>query len=480
MAVLDTLIIRITVLLRGIALAEMVVQVIIWHSFYLASPWLLWGPAVALAWGGMTIAYLRRNRPTWQFVCADAAVYSVLAFGAAWCVPAAIRGEAGSWLFILVTTQALLPLWLGPRALSLPLAGAPVISFGLGTALAPASRLVGTDPRQASLTLLFVVVALHWLVRRALCGRAMKADDALAAAHQEARDQYVILSENIERREQDRLMHDTILNTLTAIARSGGTPAAISHCRGDIALLEGALSESGGTQPGGAGAADRPGTGLVAAIEAVVIEIRARGLAVDLAVTGGVAAESGGRELAPVPGPVVAALASATREALANVAAHAGTGRAWVLVAPGEAPGSGRIQVIVRDAGRGFDPDLVGPARLGVRRSITERVEDWGGSASVESAPGEGTTVRLCWPAAEPGLAAADLAFGAAGRGPGQGMPRKSLACCASASEGGMGRRVGPRGVVVVTHSSAMGSSSALRSIPPATARDGKDLRDTP
>jgi hypothetical protein len=152
MAVLDALIIRITILLRGIALAEMVVQVIIWHSFYLASPWLLWGPAVALAWVCTSSAYLRRHRPTLRFVCADAAVYSVLAFGAAWCVPAAIRGEAGSWLFILVTTQAILLLWLAPRALSLPLAVIPVLAFGAGAALAPASRLVGTDPRQASLT----------------------------------------------------------------------------------------------------------------------------------------------------------------------------------------------------------------------------------------------------------------------------------------------------------------------------------------
>ena len=74
MTVLDTLIIRITVLLRGIALAEMVVQVIIWHSFYLASPWLLWGPAVALVWGCTSIAYLRRHRPRWRFICADTAV----------------------------------------------------------------------------------------------------------------------------------------------------------------------------------------------------------------------------------------------------------------------------------------------------------------------------------------------------------------------------------------------------------------------
>jgi signal transduction histidine kinase len=420
MAVLDMLIIRITVLLRGIALAEMVVQVIIWHAFYQASPWLLWGPAVALAWGCTSIAYLRRHRPRWQFICADTAVYSVLAFGAAWCVPTAIRGEAGSWLFILVTTQALLPIWLAPGALSLPLAVTPVIAFGVGTALAPTSRLVGTDPRQASLTLLFVVVAVHVLIRRMLCGRAMKADAALAAAHQEARDQYVILSETIERREQDRLMHDTILNTLTAIARSGGPPAAISQCRQDIALLESVLSQSGGAESGGTGAPGWPGTGLVAAIEAVVIEKRARGLAVDLEITGGVAAQGGGQEPARVPGPVVAAIAHATREALANVAGHAGTGRAWVAVSvtPGEAPGAGRIQVIVRDAGCGFDPDRVDPAQLGVRRSITERVEDWGGSAWVRSAPGEGTTVSLCWPADDPGARPAGLQVaGAAGRG---------------------------------------------------------------
>ena len=49
MTALDTIIARVMVIVRGIALAEIVVQVIIWHSFYLASPWLLWGPAVIFA-----------------------------------------------------------------------------------------------------------------------------------------------------------------------------------------------------------------------------------------------------------------------------------------------------------------------------------------------------------------------------------------------------------------------------------------------
>src|SRR6516162_10456188 len=54
-----------------------------------------------------------------------------------------------------------------------------------------------------------------------------------------------------------------------------------------------------------------------------------------------------------------------------------------------------------------------------------------------------------------------------------KGMSRGSPACCASAGRAS-------RGVVVVADSSTIVSSSALRSIPPATARDGIDPRDTP
>ncbi|MGP7998610.1 MAG: ATP-binding protein [Streptosporangiaceae bacterium] len=88
------------------------------------------------------------------------------------------------------------------------------------------------------------------------------------------------------------------------------------------------------------------------------------------------------------------------------MAAHAGTGEAWVTVRPlaPAAAGTG-VEVTVRDEGAGFDPARLGPARLGVRRSITERITDCGGSAAVRSAPGAGTLVRLCWPAQpEPAL----------------------------------------------------------------------------
>ena len=51
MTVLGTIIARVVVIVRGIASAEIVVQVIIWHSFYLANPWRLTGPVAAVAWG---------------------------------------------------------------------------------------------------------------------------------------------------------------------------------------------------------------------------------------------------------------------------------------------------------------------------------------------------------------------------------------------------------------------------------------------
>jgi hypothetical protein len=77
--------------------------------------------------------------------------------------------------------------------------------------------------------------------------------------------------------------------------------------------------------------------------------------------------------------------------------------------------------VTVRDAGAGFDPARVDPARLGLRSSITERIADWGGLASIQSAPGQGTVVSLCWPGPAPaGLAQTGL--------PPAGLARPGLA----------------------------------------------------
>jgi signal transduction histidine kinase len=390
MTVLGTMLTRIAAIVRAAGAGYVLVQVLIWHAFYQASPGRLWGPAVAVGWAAAAIC------------CLDWAVYAVLALTAGGCVPPEIRGQAGEWLFIAVASELIVPIWFARARLSLPMSLGSGLAFLAGVLLAPGSQAPhGT--RAAATALLFAVVAVHWSGRQMLYRRASRADAALAAADGDARDQFVILSRNIERREQDRLLHDTVLNTLTAIARSGPAGGVISRCRQDLAMLQHALSEP--ADP--AGALRRDGSALLAGLHAVAAEMQARGLAVHLRPGPGVPGQ-----LPTVPAPVALAITHATREALANVAAHAGTGEAWVevsLLAAAEPGGAaGGLAVTVRDAGAGFDPGQLGPARLGVRRSITERVTDWGGSATVHSAPGAGTEVRLCWPAQREAVAEPD------------------------------------------------------------------------
>ncbi len=423
---------RIAAALRVIGIGYAVLQVIIWHSYYAASPWLLWAPAVTVGWGALAVWYLRRRPWRWPLVCLDSAVYAGLALTASGCVPLAIRGQPGDWLFLVVTTQLIVPIWFAPAALAMPLALLSGTGYAAGNASVPFSRDAAGSPA-ASSVLLFAVVAVHWSAHRMLSRRASRADAALAVAQAEAREQYVILSRNLERREQDRLLHDTVLNTLTAIARSGAVGDVTARCRHDISLLEAALREP--TDPFSASVS---WAGLLAGLGAVASEMRARGLAVHLGTARHhAAAVPGPREsdagvprrgevpgLADIPGPVVEALLHAAREALANVAAHAGTGEAWVTAAPAAAAPAGpviagpvtpgpAVQVMIRDAGRGFDPALIGPSRLGVRMSISERVADCGGSAVVRSAPGEGTEVCLCWPARAAAASAPGLLAGA-------------------------------------------------------------------
>jgi signal transduction histidine kinase len=261
--------------------------------------------------------------------------------------------------------------------------------------------------------LLAMVAGVHFYGRRALSARAAEADAALDEADRAASEQYVVLSRNIERREHERLLHDTVLNTLTALARAdpGDTAGVVSRCRRDVALIEAALNDADDTD----GATGYSRGDMVGRVRTVAAEMRARGLTVHVAIDGSPVLAGpvlagpvlAGPVLAgpapAVPAPVAAAISNAVREALSNVAAHAGTGEAWVEVSR---PAPGRLQVTVRDQGGGFDPADVDRTRLGLRRSIAERMADCGGQASIWSAPGQGTVACLSWPAsAEPGPA---------------------------------------------------------------------------
>jgi signal transduction histidine kinase len=103
---------------------------------------------------------------------------------------------------------------------------------------------------------------------------------------------------------------------------------------------------------------------------------------------------------AAVPSAVVRAMAGAVAEAVENVARHAGVECARVDVQQGGGLGGpGGLEIVVADDGAGFCPDRIGPHRFGLALSVHDRMASAGGCATVESAPGRGTAVRLRWPA---------------------------------------------------------------------------------
>ena len=90
----------------------------------------------------------------------------------------------------------------------------------------------------------------------------------------------------------------------------------------------------------------------------------------------------------------VAGLVAATREALVNAAKHAHGSATMVFAEVTD----DEVEVNVKDRGPGFELQLVGADRHGVRESILGRMGTLGGTAVVRSEPGEGTEVRLRLP----------------------------------------------------------------------------------
>ena len=107
-----------------------------------------------------------------------------------------------------------------------------------------------------------------------------------------------------------------------------------------------------------------------------------------------------------VPTEAADALYAALTQALTNSVAHAGTlpgsgfspARDQVTRSVTVASGRGHLEVRVQDDGRGFDPAVVPPHRLGLAVSIVGRMQGvTGGEARVASQPGFGATVTLRW-----------------------------------------------------------------------------------
>jgi signal transduction histidine kinase len=174
-----------------------------------------------------------------------------------------------------------------------------------------------------------------------------------------------------ERAELAAHLHDSVLQTLALIQRNASSPREVTRlARGQERELRGLLY--GETATSGR---------LAEQLRTVAAEVEdAYAVAIDVVVVGDVDVDD-----------QLIALVSATREAMVNAAKHAGVDTIS-LYAEIEASA---VTAFVKDRGVGFDPVEIADDRQGVRGSIIARVERHGGSATIKSAPGEGTEVQL-------------------------------------------------------------------------------------
>lgn len=94
-------------------------------------------------------------------------------------------------------------------------------------------------------------------------------------------------------------------------------------------------------------------------------------------------------ELPPLPTAAEVVLLRAAQEALTNVGKHASAATVRVDLTPTD----GGVRLTVADDGAGFDPDA-GTTGFGLR-GMRERAAQVGGTLTVRSEPGAGTTVRV-------------------------------------------------------------------------------------
>ncbi|MBX3098221.1 MAG: histidine kinase [Salinibacterium sp.] len=189
-----------------------------------------------------------------------------------------------------------------------------------------------------------------------------------------------------QRRQGARLLHDTVLATLTLLAHSGVgvAPEAMRQQAADDARLLRQL-RLGATpapqQSGDYNLESSDDTVLGTTLESVKQRFGRMGLEVSWHGTGQVL----------LPSDVLDAFLLALAECLENVRRHSGVTEAHVTITEDET----MVRAMVTDSGVGFTLDDVDSARLGFKESVVARLKEVGGKARLFSAPGSGTTVVL-------------------------------------------------------------------------------------
>jgi len=190
----------------------------------------------------------------------------------------------------------------------------------------------------------------------------------------------------VERVQVDAIVHDSVLTTLISAARAY-TPEAQALAATMAGNAIGYLRDA---------AAASPDDGTMVRYSTVIDRIT----------------ETAGQLSAPfelrlksvgtrsMPAHAAETMYSAAVQAMMNSLTHAGADATrWVSA---RSIPHGGLRVEVGDTGKGFAIENIASERLGVRVSIIERLANAGGRATIVSAPGEGTVVKLRWPHDEP------------------------------------------------------------------------------
>ena len=189
-----------------------------------------------------------------------------------------------------------------------------------------------------------------------------------------------------QRRQGARLLHDTVLATLTLLAHSGVgvTPESLRQQAADDARLLRQLRLGATPSPQSSGNYNLErveDTVLGTTLESVKQRFGRMGLEVSWHGTGQVL----------LPSDVLDAFLLALAECLENVRRHSGVTEAHVTITDDETT----VRAMITDSGVGFTLDDVDSARLGFKDSVVARLKDVGGRARLFSSPGSGTTVVL-------------------------------------------------------------------------------------
>lgn len=179
-----------------------------------------------------------------------------------------------------------------------------------------------------------------------------------------------------ERAEVAAHVHDSVLHTLTLIQRNAQDPREVQR----LARAQERDLRAWLYQPKADASRD-----LAAAVREVAAEVEdAHGVPIEVVCVGDCALDER-----------LGSLLQAAREAMVNAAKYAETPSVSVYAEVNREGSGFEVAVFVRDRGKGFDLDAIPEDRMGVRGSIIGRMERHGGKATIRTAPGEGTEVRL-------------------------------------------------------------------------------------